>query len=122
MCLMVLGGGIGGYIYLVLVLIEWLKQVELDIEVFYVGVKWGLEMKIVFQVGYWLEIMEVQGFWWSFLFENVKIVYFFLKVVVQVKKLIKDFCLDVVLGIGGYVFGVVLYVVVKLGVLIVIYE
>lgn len=51
MCVLVSGGGIGGYIYLVFVLIREIKKLNLEVRFLYIGMENGLESIIVLKVG-----------------------------------------------------------------------
>lgn len=91
-------------------------------EFLYIGIENGLEKKIVEWENILFCLIEIIGFKRKLLFENVKIVMCFLKGVKKSKLYLVEFKFDVVIGMGGYVCGLVVYVVVKMGILIIVYE
>jgi UDP-N-acetylglucosamine--N-acetylmuramyl-(pentapeptide) pyrophosphoryl-undecaprenol N-acetylglucosamine transferase len=119
---MVTGGGTGGHIYPALAFLKYLKSVEPDTQVLYVGTKKGLEDKIVPEAGVPFETIEIQGFRRSLSPENIRTVYLFLNSLKRAKKLIREFKPDVVIGTGGYVSGSVVYMASKLGIPTIVHE
>lgn len=122
MKIIVSGGGTGGHIYPALSFIQYLKTVEPDVSVLYIGTKKGLESKIVPENDIALETVDVQGFKRSLSPENIKTVCKFIKSVSDAKKIIKAFKPDIVLGTGGYVAGPVVYAATKLKIPTIIHE
>lgn len=116
------GGGTGGHIYPALAFINYIKTVEPDSEILYVGTKKGLENKIVPQAGIPFKTVDVQGFRRSLSLQNFKTITKFLSSTSESKKIIKDFKPDVVVGTGGYVAGPVLYAAEKLHIPTLIHE
>lgn len=122
MKIIVSGGGTGGHIYPALSFIRYLKTVEPDVSVLYIGTEKGLESKIVPEHGIPFKTIDIQGFKRSLSPKNLATVYKFLKSVSDAKKMIKDFQPDVVIGTGGYVAGPVLYAAAKLKIPTIIHE
>jgi len=122
MRIMIAGGGTGGHIYPALSFIKFVQRLNPETEVLYVGTDKGLESKIVPDAGIPFKTIRVQGFRRSFTWENLRTIYLFLESVKQAKLLIKKFKPDVVLGMGGYVAGSVLYAAAKLTIPTVIHE
>lgn len=122
MKIIVSGGGTGGHIYPALSFINYLKTVEPDVSVLYIGTQKGLESKIVPENGIAFQTIDIQGFKRSLSPENVKTVYKFFKSVSDAKKIIKAFKPDVVIGTGGYVAGPVIYAAAKLKIPTIVHE
>ena len=122
MKIIVSGGGTGGHIYPALSFINYLKTVEPDVSVLYIGTQKGLESKIVPENGIAFQTIDIQGFKRSLSPENVKTVYKFFKSVSDAKKIIKAFKPDVVIGTGGYVAGPVIYSAAKLKIPTIVHE
>lgn len=122
MKIIVTGGGTGGHIYPALAFINYLKAVEPDSEILYVGTERGLESRIVPDAGLAFKTIDVQGFRRSLSLSNFKTIYKFLKSTSDAKKLVKDFKPDVVIGTGGYVAGPVLYAAAKLKIPTIVHE
>ncbi|MFC4651584.1 undecaprenyldiphospho-muramoylpentapeptide beta-N-acetylglucosaminyltransferase [Lactococcus nasutitermitis] len=122
MRIIVTGGGTGGHIYPALAFIHYLRSVEPDSEVLYVGTKRGLENKIVPAAGLDFKTVDVQGFRRSLSLDNFRTVTKFISSTREAKKIIKEFQPDVVLGTGGYVAGPVLYAAAQLKIPTLIHE
>ncbi|GFH42409.1 UDP-N-acetylglucosamine--N-acetylmuramyl-(pentapeptide) pyrophosphoryl-undecaprenol N-acetylglucosamine transferase [Lactococcus hodotermopsidis] len=122
MKIIVTGGGTGGHIYPALSFIHYLKTVEPDVSVLYIGTEKGLESKIVPENGIAFKTVDVQGFKRSLSPKNIKTVYKFLKSVLEAKKIIKNFKPDVVIGTGGYVAGPVVYAATTLKIPTIVHE
>ncbi|CEN29197.1 UDP-N-acetylglucosamine-N-acetylmuramyl-(pentapeptide)pyrophosphoryl-undecaprenol N-acetylglucosamine transferase [Lactococcus piscium] len=122
MKIIVSGGGTGGHIYPALSFIKFLKTVEPNLSVLYIGTEKGLESTIVPENGIPFKTVDVQGFKRSLSPENVKTVYKFMKSVSDAKKMIKDFKPDIVIGTGGYVAGPVVYAAAKLKIPTIVHE
>ena len=122
MKIIVSGGGTGGHIYPALSFINYLKTIEPDVSVLYIGTQKGLESKIVPENGIAFQTIDIQGFKRSLSPENVRTVYKFLKSVSDAKKIIKAFQPDIVIGTGGYVAGPVIYAAAKLKIPTIVHE
>ncbi|WP_114571160.1 undecaprenyldiphospho-muramoylpentapeptide beta-N-acetylglucosaminyltransferase [Exiguobacterium flavidum] len=114
MRIVVSGGGTGGHIYPALAMIRELEG-RIPCEVLYIGTENGLEADIVRRAGIPFESIEISGIRRSLSFENVKTGIRFVKSVLRVRKLLKAFRPDVVVGTGGFVCGPVLYTAAKMG-------
>lgn len=122
MKIIVSGGGTGGHIYPALSFIKYLKTVEPNLSVLYIGTQKGLESTIVPENGIDFKTIDIQGFRRSLSFANFTTVYKFIKSVSDAKKIIKDFKPDLVLGTGGYVAGPVVYAASRLKIPTIVHE
>ncbi|WEV45486.1 undecaprenyldiphospho-muramoylpentapeptide beta-N-acetylglucosaminyltransferase [Streptococcaceae bacterium ESL0687] len=122
MKIVVTGGGTGGHIYPALAFIRYLKNVESELEVLYVGTKHGLESKLVPEVGIDFETVDVQAFKRSFDVSNLKTAYKFVKSIGEAKGILKDFNPDIVLGMGGYASAPIVYAAAQLAIPTVLHE
>lgn len=116
------GGGTGGHIYPALALARYMKKKHPDIEILYIGSSRGLEADIVKKEGIPFRAIEIAGFKRKLSFSNLKTIYLFLKAVRQIKKWIRSFQPDAVIGTGGYVAGPVVYAATRLKVPTFIHE
>lgn len=114
MKIVVSGGGTGGHIYPALAMIRELEQ-RMPCEVLYIGTENGLEADIVRRAGISFESIEISGIRRSLSFENVKTGIRFVKSVRRVRRLLRQFQPDIVVGTGGFVCGPVLYTAAKMG-------
>lgn len=114
MKIVVSGGGTGGHIYPALAMIRELEK-RMPCEVLYIGTENGLEADIVRRAGIPFESIEISGIRRSLSFENVKTGIRFVKSVRRVRRLLRQFQPDIVVGTGGFVCGPVLYTAAKMG-------
>ncbi len=108
-------GGTGGHIYPALAIIKKIKQKEPNSEFLYIGTHNRMEKDIVPKYNIPFESIEIYGFNRKNILKNFKTVKCFIKSYKKCRKLIKQFNPDVVIGIGGYVTGPVIYSAKKLG-------
>ena len=106
---MISGGGTGGHIYPAIAIANAWKEEYPDSEVLFVGALGKMEMQKVPEAGYRIEGLPVAGLQRSLTLENLKFPFKLLKSLNQAKKIVKDFKPDVVVGVGGYASGPVLY-------------
>jgi len=105
----------GGHIYPALAVAEEITKRDPGAEILFVGTKWEIAKDIVKASGYRQEFIEADGFDRKNPFNNVKVFYGLLKSAGDIKRILKGFSPDVVLGSGGYVSGPVLRVAKKSG-------
>jgi len=108
-------GGTGGHIYPALAIINKIKEREPNSEFLYIGTHNRMEKDIVPNHGIPFETIEIYGFNRKNLFKNFKTIKCFMSAIKRCKELIKNFNPDVVIGVGGYVTGPVIYSAKKLG-------
>ena len=108
-------GGTGGHIYPALAIINKIKEMEPKSEFLYIGTHNRMEKDIVPKYGIPFKTIEIYGFNRKNLFKNIKTVTAFIKSYRKAKKMIKEFNPDIVIGVGGYVTGPVIYAAHKLG-------
>lgn len=108
-------GGTGGHIYPALAIVNKIKEIEPHSEFLYIGTHNRMEKDIVPKHGIPFEKIEIYGFNRKNLFKNFKTVSCFVKAINKCKKIIKEFNPDIVIGVGGYVTGPVVYSAKKLG-------
>lgn len=115
MKVIVSAGGTGGHIYPALAIIDKIKEREPNSEFLYIGTHNRMEKDIIPQKGIPFETIEIYGFNRKKIFKNFKTLKYFLNGIKKCKQLIKDFKPDIVIGVGGYVTGPVIYSASKLG-------
>jgi len=104
------GGGTAGHINPGLAIANEIKARKPDSEIIFIGTKKGLETNLVPREGYKLELIKVMGFRRKISFDNIKAIMELMQSFNQVRKIIKEFKPDIVIGTGGYVCGPVLLV------------
>ncbi len=107
MRILLCGGGTGGHIYPALALARYIKNIQKDTEILFVGSKRGLEKNLIPQEGFFLESMDVEfpSRKWH---KIPRVGWNMMKSTRQVQKLLKNFSPQVVVGTGGYVSGPVM--------------
>lgn len=108
-------GGTGGHIYPAIAIINKIKEEEPKSEILYIGTSDRMEKDLIPELGIKYEEITVSGLKRKLTFDNIKVLYQFLKARQQCKKIIKEFNPDVVIGAGGYVTGPVIWAAKKLG-------
>lgn len=108
-------GGTGGHIYPALAIINKIKEKEPTSEFLYIGTHDRMEKDIIPKMGIPFKSIEIYGFYRKKLYRNFKTIKCFFNGYKECKKIIKEFKPDIVIGVGGYVTGPVIYAASKLG-------
>ncbi len=106
---MISGGGTGGHIYPAISIAQSLEDMLQEVEIMFVGAQGRMEMKKVPEAGY-----PIVGLWISGLQRSMSVqnLLFPIKLIVSLFKafsLVRNFKPDVVIGVGGYASGPLLY-------------
>lgn len=114
-------GGTLGHVYPIMPLLPKLASCY---ELYFIGTKTGLEKNIIdntkeFKGRYYL---DMQGFKRSISIYNIKTIKKYFKAGKEAKKILRDLKPDLVIGMGGYISGVVLKVACKLKIKTLIHE
>ena len=113
---MISGGGTGGHIYPAISIAQALKDMLQSVEILFVGAKGKMEMKKVPEAGFEIEGLWISGIQRKLSADNLMFPFKLLSSIRQASKLIKKFNPDVVVGVGGYASGPLLYVACKKGI------
>lgn len=108
-------GGTGGHIYPALAIVNKIKEKEPDSEFLYIGTHNRMEKDIVPKYDIPYIGLEMYGFNRKHIFKNFKTIRCLFKSKRQLKKIIKDFNPDIVIGVGGYITFPVITTAHKLG-------
>lgn len=101
--IIVSGGGTGGHIFPAVSIANAIKALRPEAEILFVGANGRMEMERVPQAGYKIIGLPVRGLirpLWSP--KNLGVMIDFLKSLLLVKKTIKEFAPQAVVGVGGY--------------------
>ncbi len=120
-------GGTAGHINPALAIADKMKAIFPETEILFIGTPTGLESRLVTKAGYEFRGVEMAGFQRSLsvksIGRNVKAAYcYFVSAKLQVRRILKEFQPDIVIGTGGYVTGTVLTQAASLGIRIVTHE
>ncbi len=100
--IIIAGGGTGGHIFPAIAIANAIKKLEPQTAFLFVGAKGKMEMEKVPQAGYKIEGLDIAGFNRSSLIKNFSLPVKLIKSFVQVRKIVKAFKPDAVIGVGGY--------------------
>ncbi|MFO7843135.1 MAG: undecaprenyldiphospho-muramoylpentapeptide beta-N-acetylglucosaminyltransferase [Bacteroidales bacterium] len=103
------GGGTGGHVFPAISIANAIKQIEPDSQILFVGALGKIEMVKVPAAGYKIIGLPVAGLQRRITYKNIVFIFKLIKSLRLSKKIIKDFKPDVVVGVGGYASGPVLY-------------
>jgi len=115
-------GGTGGHIYPALAIIEKIKEKEPNSEFLYIGTTDRMEHEIIPKENIPYLGIKISGLNRKHLLSNFKVLKNYWKSVRILKKKIKEFHPDIVLGVGGYVTAPVISTAKKLGYKTLIHE
>lgn len=116
------GGGTGGHIFPAVAIANALKEINPKIEILFVGARNKMEMEKVPAAGYKIIGLNITGINRSSIVSNLLFPFKLAGSLLKSFSIIKDFKPHVVVGVGGFASGPVLYVSQKLGLPTVIQE
>ena len=99
------GGGTGGHIFPALSIANALKEEVPNCEILFIGAEDRMEMQRVPQAGYKIIGLPIRGFYRKQIWKNISVFWMIFKSLRTVKKVIKQFQPDVVVGVGGFASG-----------------
>ena len=107
--IMISGGGTGGHVYPAISIAQALKARHSDVEILFVGAQGKMEMKKVPEAGFEIVGLWISGLQRSISLKNLMFPFKLLLSLIKSFQLIKSFRPDVVVGVGGYASGPLLY-------------
>jgi UDP-N-acetylglucosamine--N-acetylmuramyl-(pentapeptide) pyrophosphoryl-undecaprenol N-acetylglucosamine transferase len=102
MKLIIAGGGTGGHLFPGIAVAEEFLSRDRDNEVLFVGTERGIEARAVPAAGYRLELISAAGIRGKRGLSQIKGIAMMIYGYAQSRKILKAFCPDLVLGVGGY--------------------
>jgi UDP-N-acetylglucosamine--N-acetylmuramyl-(pentapeptide) pyrophosphoryl-undecaprenol N-acetylglucosamine transferase len=102
MKIIIAGGGTGGHIFPALAIANALKNKIPELEVLFIGAKGKMEMEKIPAAGYKIIGIDIAGYNRSSLIKNISLPVKLVQSFFQVRKILKDFKPDAVIGVGGY--------------------
>ena len=103
------GGGTGGHIYPAIAIARAWNEKYPESEILFVGAEGRMEMQKVPEAGYKIEGLKIAGLQRKLTLENLSFPFKVLGSLQKARKLIKNFSPDLVVGVGGYASGPVLF-------------
>ncbi len=105
MRIVIAGGGTGGHLFPGIAIAEEVMARGDTNEVVFVGTKKGIEHRILAGLGYELQEIDIEGVKGRGLKALIKVTYQIPHSMWQSRQILKRFCPDVVIGVGGYASG-----------------
>jgi UDP-N-acetylglucosamine--N-acetylmuramyl-(pentapeptide) pyrophosphoryl-undecaprenol N-acetylglucosamine transferase len=102
MKIIIAGGGTGGHIFPALAIANALKERDAAIEILFVGAKGKMEMEKIPAAGYKIVGLHIAGYNRSSFIKNISLPAKLVASFLQVRKILKSFRPDAVIGVGGY--------------------
>jgi len=103
------GGGTGGHIFPAIAIANALRRKEPGCEILFVGATGRMEMEKVPAAGYKIVGLTISGIQRGSIVKNLSLPFKLIGSVQKAVKLISDFSPDVVVGVGGYASGPILF-------------
>jgi UDP-N-acetylglucosamine--N-acetylmuramyl-(pentapeptide) pyrophosphoryl-undecaprenol N-acetylglucosamine transferase len=100
--MLIAGGGTGGHIFPALAIANAIRSMVPDAAILFIGAKGKMEMEKIPQAGYQISGIDIAGFNRSSMLKNLGLPFKLINSFFQVRKLIRDFKPDAVIGVGGY--------------------
>ena len=102
---MIAGGGTGGHLFPGIALAEEFLRRNRDHRILFIGTKKGLEAKVLSELGFPLETIDVAGIKGRGLIRSAEALLGIPKSFIQSFRIIRLFSPDLVIGVGGYASG-----------------
>ncbi len=113
MKIIISGGGTGGHIFPAIAIANQIKFRIPEVDILFVGAEARMEMEKVPQAGYEIIGLNVAGIQrqlnFKNIFKNLQFPFKLINSLLHAKKIIKNFKPDVVIGVGGYASGPILW-------------
>jgi undecaprenyldiphospho-muramoylpentapeptide beta-N-acetylglucosaminyltransferase len=110
------GGGTGGHIYPAISIANALRIIDPTTEILFVGAQGRMEMEKVPAAGYEIVGLPIAGLQRKLTLKNIAVPFKLLKSLNEAGKVIDSFKPDVVVGVGGYASGPVLFMANRKGI------
>ena len=107
--IMITGGGTGGHIFPAVSIANALRKLEPACEILFVGAEGKMEMEKVPASGYEIVGLNISGFQRGSILKNLSLPFKVIGSVIKARKLIQSFKPNVVVGVGGYASGPLMY-------------
>lgn len=106
---MISGGGTGGHIFPAVAIAQALQSLDPSVELLFVGALGKMEMEKIPAAGYRIVGLPIAGFHRGEILRNLALPFKVIKSLMRARSLVREFRPDVVVGVGGYASGPVLW-------------
>jgi UDP-N-acetylglucosamine--N-acetylmuramyl-(pentapeptide) pyrophosphoryl-undecaprenol N-acetylglucosamine transferase len=103
------GGGTGGHIFPAIAIANSLRKADPSIEILFVGAKGKMEMEKVPAAGYRIEGLWISGIQRKLTLDNLSFPLKLVSSILKSRRIIRSFKPDVVVGVGGFASGPLLF-------------
>lgn len=110
------GGGTGGHIFPAIAIADALRNSGKEVEILFVGALGRMEMEKVPAAGYNIEGLWISGLQRKLTIDNLSFPFKLISSINKSKQILKKFNPDIVIGVGGYASGPLLYAAAKKGI------
>jgi UDP-N-acetylglucosamine--N-acetylmuramyl-(pentapeptide) pyrophosphoryl-undecaprenol N-acetylglucosamine transferase len=107
--IMISGGGTGGHIFPAIAIANALRRMEPNCELLFVGAEGRMEMEMIPAAGYKIVGLSIRGIQRGSILKNLALPFKVIGSLTKAMKLLSTFKPDVVVGVGGYASGPLLY-------------
>jgi UDP-N-acetylglucosamine--N-acetylmuramyl-(pentapeptide) pyrophosphoryl-undecaprenol N-acetylglucosamine transferase len=115
MKVIIAGGGTGGHLFPGMAIAQEFLERDRDNKVLFIGTRRGIENRILRKEGYELRFIDIEGLRRRGMLRGVNVLMKTPKSMYQSYKILNDFNPDIVLGVGGYAAGPVLFMAYIMG-------
>jgi UDP-N-acetylglucosamine--N-acetylmuramyl-(pentapeptide) pyrophosphoryl-undecaprenol N-acetylglucosamine transferase len=105
MKIIIAGGGTGGHLFPGIAIAEEFLRRDQTSSILFVGTKKGLEQKVLGDMGFNLQSLDVEGIKGRGIIKALGALLKIPRSLVESYRLIRQFCPDIVIGVGGYASG-----------------
>ena len=109
MRVIIAGGGTGGHLFPGLAVAEELRNRDASTEVIFVGTEFGIEARVVPREGYPLKFLRAEGLVGVSTAKKIKAMAKMFFSVIDSYRIIKTVNPDMVIGVGGYASGAIVF-------------
>ncbi len=106
---LIAGGGTGGHVFPAIAIAHAIRKRAFNTRILFVGAKGRMEMRKVPQAGFHIIGLDIAGLQRRLTWKNLLLPWKLLKSMAGAKKIVKRFRPDVVIGVGGYASGPVVW-------------
>jgi UDP-N-acetylglucosamine--N-acetylmuramyl-(pentapeptide) pyrophosphoryl-undecaprenol N-acetylglucosamine transferase len=103
--IMISGGGTGGHVFPAIAIAQEVRKHHPEADILFVGALGRMEMEKVPQYGFSIKGLNISGIHRTNIWKNIGLPFKLLSSYLAVRKMIKDFKPDAVVGVGGYASG-----------------
>jgi len=103
--ILIAGGGTGGHLFPGVAIAEEFRKRNETNNVLFIGTRRGLEARVLPDIGFALETLEVEGIKGRGVVRSLAALLKIPRSLIQSRGIIRDFGPDVVIGVGGYASG-----------------